>query len=124
LPWSIKKTDLQPFAEQLLAKDVPAAYTLDPSTVELLSSPQEASSSSAAISLVANISGKAKPQLDLSALKKQILGQSVVKASQLLRQHTGVVGVEIVRTPSLLESINPDLPSDAAKLTLTATESK
>lgn len=111
-------SDLQPFAEQLLSQDVPAQYKLDPESVQLLSTPQEASSSSAAVKLDANISGTAVPELDIHELKEQLLGKDASAAQQQIRQITGVKSFTLTRTPSWLEMINPKLPTKAELFTV------
>lgn len=108
--------DLKPLAQKVLADDVPAGYSLAQTGPQILSAPDQEASDSGDIKLDVNISSVAKPDLDLPALKEELLGKKISEAERLLVLNEGIEAAQIHFIPSIAARLYPHLPEDAARV--------
>lgn len=103
-------SDLQPLSEQVLASQVPSGFELMKDSLQLLSSPQAAASTSARVKLSANLNSKIRPAVTAETLKSEIAGRPVSQARNLLESKSEVETVTINFQPPLAGRILRGLP--------------
>ncbi|CAN5272908.1 hypothetical protein BH10PAT2_BH10PAT2_0040 [soil metagenome] len=116
---SYQTSELKPLASQLLSTDLPANYTVKTDDIQVLSNPVLASTASAKVNLVTNISSVAVPNIDAAQLAQQIAGKSTTEAEHILKENPGVKSVTITKTPSILNIFSRGLPSQSDKIAIT-----
>ena len=110
--------DLKKLGLALLEKDLPAGYSFVDQDPSLLSDKAQSSSSSAQISLTADLSAKAMADLDLEEIKQQILGKSWLEVEEQLENNSEIKQATVVFHPPFLINILRNLPSDPARIIL------
>lgn len=110
--------DLKKLGLALLEKDLPAGYSFVDQDPSLLSDKAQVSSSSAQISLTADLSAKAMADLDLEEIKQQILGKSWLEAEEQLENNSEIKQAQVVFQPPFLINILRNLPSDPSRIIL------
>ena len=119
---SYKAADLVPLAQAVLGSKVPPAYALSDETPEILSAPAKQNGKETALVLQANLSAKAKPQLDPSSLTLELAGKSLEEVPGVFKT-TGVIQSNTIQfTPPLAKNVIRKLPSNKDKITVTWTE--
>lgn len=114
---SYQVSDLAPIAQALLSDQVPEGYSLADSTPQILSAPpDEIPKNSAALTIKANVSSTAKPQLNLNSLPAEIAGQSVDKAREQLLGKKTISTVTFTFKPAIFGKLMPSLPKDKKKI--------
>ena len=116
---SYKADDLVPLAQAVLGSKVPPAYVLSDEPPEILSAPAKQNGKETALVLQANLSAKAKPQLDPSSLTLELAGKSLEEVPGVFKT-TGVIQSNTIQfTPPLAKSVIRKLPSNKDKITVT-----
>ncbi len=114
--------DLKPVAEEILSKEVPEGYQLVDRDPQILSSPSETDldklESGAVVSIEANISSYALPQISEDSIKEAIKGKSYTDAHNTLTQKDEISSVEFVVSPSLLTSFVKKVSDSIEKITV------
>jgi len=111
--------DLRPLADYVLNDLVPEGFVMINKDPEILSAVDTTASGSSVV-IAANISSKAVPKIDLEALKKEIMGQSLSSAQAILNSKGEIKSHTIRLIPSIMNSLWKKIPGKAAKITITA----
>lgn len=119
---SYHREDLLPFAQEVLAADVPEGYTLMNSDPQILSKPVENASISDRVELEVNLSAEAEPVLDQDQLKAEIAGQDLREARQTLEAKEAINQAVIKLQPALAERLRPRVPKDIKKINFVQSE--
>ncbi|MCB9801258.1 MAG: hypothetical protein H6773_03685 [Pseudomonadales bacterium] len=110
---------LQPLATELLKSEVPEGYFLSDQVPDIMSQPlKDDEATESATMILANITSKAIPELDIESLYPYILGKSSEDATKNLEDHQAIDTASITISPSLLSKV----PADAQKVTITIVE--
>lgn len=110
--------DLKKLGLALLKKDLPAGYSFVDQDPSLLSDKAQVSSSSAQISLTADLSAKAMADLDLEAIKQQVLGKAWLETEEQLESNSEIKQAQVVFQPPFLINILRKLPNDPGRIIL------
>jgi hypothetical protein len=114
--------DLKPVAEEILSKEVPENYLLVDSDPQILSSPSETDldklESGAVVSIEANISSYALPQLSEDSIKDAIVGKSFTDAEQALTAKEEISKAEFLVSPSIFTSLVHKVADSISKITV------
>lgn len=110
--------DLKKLGLALLEKDLPVGYSFVDQDPSLLSDKAQVSSSSAQISLTADLSAKAMADLDLEEIKQQVLGKSWLEAEEQLENNSEIKQAQVIFQPPFLINILRNLPSDPSRVIL------
>ncbi len=108
--------DIEPLAKTVLSQKLPSNYVLVDQAPEILTTQQPAASGAATLSLEANFSSKAVPQVNTDQLRQEIGGLPMVKAQQFLQSKPEISQVEFVFFPGVVKYIRSVLPKEAARL--------
>ncbi len=115
--------DLKPVAQEILAKEMPSNYILEDVDPQILSSPSQTDldklESEAVVSIDANISSYAIPQLSQEELKKEIVGKSLSEAEQLLDAKEEISKTTFKVIPGFLSSFVKKVASSVDKIKIT-----
>ncbi|MBP7842944.1 hypothetical protein KA017_02985 [Candidatus Woesebacteria bacterium] len=115
--------DLKPVAQEILAKEMPANYVLEDVDPQILSSPSQTDldklESEAVVSIEANISSYAIPQLSEEELKKEIAGKSVSEAAQILDAKEEISKTTFTVVPGFLSSFVKKVATSIDKIKIT-----
>lgn len=116
-------TELGPLAQATIAKELPSGYTLVGSEPDVLSAVDETKTAKDGerIHLTVSLSQKIAAALDLTEIKNQILGQSLLKAENYLRNLTGVKSFTLNWSNNLYAKIFQKVPSDSGKVAVVNT---
>ena len=107
--------DLKELAESILEKDLPEGYLFKDKPSLMSDKPQTASDSSR-VKLNTEISTKAVANLDLDALKKEVLGQDWLTTDRTLKDREEIVQADFIFTPPFLARVLKKLPTDEARI--------
>lgn len=115
--------DLKPVAQEILSKEMPANYVLEDVDPQILSSPSQTDldklESEAVVSIEANISSYAIPQLSEEELKKEIAGKSVSEAAQILDAKEEISKTTFTVVPGFLSSLVKKVATSIDKIKIT-----
>lgn len=111
--------DLRPLADYVLNDLVPEGFVMINKDPEILSAVDTTASGSSVV-IAANISSKAVPKIDLEALKKEIMGQSLSSAQAILNGKGEIKSHTIRLIPSIMNSLWKKIPGKATNITITA----
>lgn len=111
--------DLRPLADYVLNDLVPEGFVMINKDPEILSAVDTTASGSSVV-IAANISSKAVPKIDLEALKKEIMGQSLSSAQAILNSKGEIKSHTIKLIPSIMNSLWKKIPSKASNINITA----
>lgn len=114
---SYQAQDLRPIAEVLLADEIPEGYRLSDKDPQILSAPQQASSSTKTV-IEVNISSQAVPDLSVDDLKNSLVGLPIKQVASYVAERDGIEGMEIVFNPPWVAKLFSKLPKDSAKIEL------
>lgn len=110
--------DLKKLGLALLEKDLPVGYSFVDQDPSLLSDKAQVSSSSAQISLTSDLSAKAMANLDLEAIKQQVLGKAWLETEEQLESNSEIKQAQVVFQPPFLINILRKLPNDPSRIIL------
>lgn len=110
--------DLKKLGLALLEKDLPVGYSFVDQDPSLLSDKAQLSSSSAQISLTADLSAKAMADLNLEEIKQQIAGKPWLEVEEQLEGDSEVKQAQVIFQPPFLINILRNLPNDQARIIL------
>ncbi len=110
--------DLKPLARELLSSQVPENYSLSEADPQILSSTDESASAAATVTLNADISTKAVPNLNLDQLKTELLGKSIEEAESSLKSNDQLKAFAIEIQPPLLAKFVHTIPKNGDKVTI------
>ena len=113
---SYHEKDLVPLAEEVLAADVPAGYSLLKSKPQILSDTVQDATQSGSVKLQVNLSAMAEPKLELSVLQQELVSKSLSEATRLLEAKAEIKQAQIRLEPRLAETIRPRLPQEPEKI--------
>lgn len=109
--YAYQSDQIKPLAEQLLASQVPANYELDPETIQILSDTQlEGASSSAKVTLNANLQSEARPKIDLNSLRQEFGGRSLAHIASIIAGRPEISSYTVQFQPGLAQYILRALP--------------
>jgi len=112
--------DLKPVAQEILSKDLPDKYLLEDSDPQILSSPSQTDldklESEAVVSIEANISSYAIPQLDENEIKDSIKGKTFNQAIQELAAREEISEVSFSVIPNFLKSFVKKVATSSEKI--------
>ena len=115
--------DLKPVAEEILSKEVPDNYQLIDAEPQILSSPSETDldklESGAVVSIEANISSYALPELTQLEVKEAIKGKNFNDAEQILTSKEEISKVQFSVMPSIFSSFVHKVASSIDKIIVT-----
>ncbi len=112
-------SDLKQLAEAVLLLDLPENYNFVDEEPSLLSDQAKAKGDdNSRLVLDAELSAKAKANVDEESLKNLILGKSLVDAKSKLLEDGLIKQVEITVKPSFMKSFLKKIPKDAQRLNL------
>ena len=109
-------TELQGLAVQVLRADIPAGYVLPAESITVQTELTTTATASAQQNITAQLSGVAKPTVDVNTWKSEIAGKAEAEALELLRQKTEVQNVTIARDPAFFAQFVKTLPTDTSKI--------
>lgn len=109
-------SELQGLADQALSGDIPAGYELPAESIIVNTEVTSTSTASAQQNITAQLSGVAKPRVDVNTWKSEIAGMPETEALQLLRQKSEVQNVTIARDPAFFAQFVKTLPTDTSKI--------
>lgn len=107
--------DLKELASSILEKDLPQGY-LFKDQPSLMSDKAQTASDSSRIKLNAEISTKAMADLNLSELKKEVVGRDWMTTEQDLESKDDIEQVDFIFSPPFLANILKKLPTDEARI--------
>lgn len=118
------KDDVKPLARAVLGSQVKEGYQLIDAEPEILSTPGQVSSASAAAKVVldANVSSKIKPIVDADSIRQQLKGLTTAQALDKLRQHTEFKTATLLFNPGLARMLLGRLPTDANRVHIEISE--
>ena len=109
-------SELQGLAVQVLRADIPAGYVLPAESITVQTELTTTATASAQQNITAQLSGVAKPTVDVNTWKSEIAGKAEAEALELLRQKTEVQNVTIARDPAFFAQFVKTLPTDTSKI--------
>lgn len=112
---SVSDEDIKAILTSLVSEKVPSGYELVPNKTEVAVSNVTVKKDQS-ISITAKLTATTLPKLDIVEMKKQLVGKDVTTASSILKQSTGVAGVEYRFSFS---PIKTRLPLNSNNITLT-----
>lgn len=122
---SYQVSDLQSLGESILSAELPASYSFNNSTPNLLSSADSTENLTAKskVELQANISNTATADLDPTSWAEEIAGLEISRASSVLKAKTGVGKIEIIYHNPLYQLLfKKNLPHQSQLIKITVTE--
>lgn len=118
--------DLKPVAQEILSQDLPENYELEDSDPQILSSPSQTDldklESEAVVSIDANISAYAIPQLTEDSIRSEIAGKSFTDATQQLVAKTEISSVTFHSIPKVLSGFVKRVSSSTNKIVVLFTK--
>lgn len=118
--------DLKPVAAEILKQEIPDNYELADEDPQILSSPSQTDldklESGAVVSLEANISSYAIPQLSEDEIRQQIVGKQFSEAESLLTQQEEISKVSFSVTPSFLSTFVSKVAAAVDRITVRFTQ--
>lgn len=116
-------SDLRPIATEVLASEVPENYRLADADPQILSAPTESDldllDAEKPVTLSANLSSFAIPEISEDSVKEQVLGKSIEEVKSLLGSRNDVDSVEVVVNPGIFGSIFKKVPDKLEKINIT-----
>jgi len=113
---SYSSTELQTLATQVLSAQVPTGQTFQADTLQIQTTPAATASNSAQLNLSAQLSATARPVANLEVWKNEIVGKSEQVALDVLRKHSEIAQVQILRMPTFFARFTSHLPADPNKI--------
>lgn len=118
--------DLKPVAQEILSKELPENYELEDADPQILSSPSQTDldklESEAVVSIDANISAYAIPQLTEDSIRSEIAGKSFADATQQLVAKTEISSVTFRSIPKVLSGFVKRVSSSTNKIVVLFTK--
>lgn len=117
-------TDLRPIASAVLSGLVPSEGMLIEDRIEILSSPNQSTSSgktasaSAQVTLNADLSAEYEPIVDQEFFKSELAGKTLEQAKNILNSRKEIKQSEIQLMPSIAKTILGKLPSNKDQITI------
>ena len=112
--------DLKPIATEVLDSEIPDNYRLYDDDPQILSAPTESNlddlDKEKPVTLSANISSFAIPELSEDLIKDEISGKTISDAKNLLKSRNEVKTVEVILTPSIAKKFVRRIPSKSEKI--------
>lgn len=115
---SYSAEELKTLANQVITSSVPSGYTVSEDAIQLLTTPVTSSTSSAQVSIKADINAAAKPQAKVEEWKKQLEGMQLGAATALLKGKPEIAEAKITLQPALFARFISTLPKDPTKIEL------
>jgi len=110
-------SDLKQLAEAVLLLDLPENYEFVDEEPSLLSDePQPLADDSSRLVLDAELSAKAKANINEDSLKELVLGKSIDEAKNDLQEQESIDRVEIIFQPAFASKFLQNLPKDSKRL--------
>jgi len=115
---SYSAAELKTLANQVITSTVPAGFSVTEDAIQLLTTPVTTSTTSAQVSIKADINAAAKPQAKVDEWKKQLEGMQLGAATTLLKGKPEIADAKITLQPALFARFISTLPKDSAKIDL------
>lgn len=111
-----QSADLQPIASAILASEIPDGYAISDEDPQILSTPDDGTDASEAITLTANITSIAEPVIDEQQLVEDIAGKPISEAQSILQNKNGIQTVSFVHNPKWSSQLLRTMPKNTNRI--------
>lgn len=111
-----QRSDLEPLVASVLKEVTPEGYSLQLDALEVLSAPEEASTSAGEYAIAANISTQALPQVDAEAIAASIGGRRFDDAVALIENEPTLTGARVELEPSIAKVLVRQVPTNTKRV--------